>query len=113
METYFGQLKEYLKMDTEIPYEEFERYYQEFINFLNDKFQDLNQEELLKGRYISSILQTNSWERSKRKNSYAKKYKKIADKTHFWSDAINHRLLKEGMTQAEIDQSDEEFGNSI
>ncbi|MGI6066232.1 MAG: hypothetical protein ACOYI2_07045 [Bacillota bacterium] len=106
MESYFAKLQEYLKMDTEISYEEFAGYYEDYLHFLNNNYQQLDKENLIKGRYICTILQANSWERSKRKNSFAKKYKKMAEKTKFWSEAIKYRLEKEGMTASEIEQAE-------
>ncbi|MGI6712453.1 MAG: hypothetical protein ACOX4L_06985 [Bacillota bacterium] len=110
MEEYFIKLKDYLKMDTEIPYDEFAVYYQSYLDFLNKKYSDLNKDELIKGRFICSVLQANSHERSRRKDKYAKKYKKIAEKTQFWAGSMKFRLQKEeGMTDLEIEQANEKL----
>ena len=103
METYFDQLKEYLKMDTEIPYEEFADFHHRFTEYLGEAYEGLAREDLIKARYIFSILQVNSMDRSRRKDLFAKKYKKIAEKAKFWTEAIKFRLEKDGMTAKEID----------
>ena len=109
MEEYFAKLNEYLKMDTEISYEEFAGYYEGFLKYLNQNYQELDKDSLIKGRYICTILQANSWERSKRKDAFSKKYKKIAEKTKFWSESIKYRLEKEGMTPSEIEQAERDL----
>lgn len=89
MDNYFEKIKEYLKMDTEISYEEFAAFYGDFVADLNKKFPDLDQESLIKSRFVSSILQANSGERSSRKTAYAKKYKKMMEKVSFGSERLS------------------------
>jgi len=113
MDKYFAKIKEYLAMDTEISYEEFAGFYADFMENLNKNFQDLDRDALIKGRFICSILQANSLDRSKRKTSVAKRYKKMAEKSNFWTGAIKHRLLKEGMTATEIDKADQALHESV
>jgi len=113
MEKLFEKLKEYLKMETEIPFEEFSEYYRNVINYLNSEYDALEQENLIKARYICSIIQANADGRAKQSRANAKAYKKISSKSVFWMDAINFRLIKEGMTQAEIDEATEKVNESI
>lgn len=113
MEKLFEKLTEYLHMDTEIPFEEFSAYYQSVIETLNRDFQDLDRESCLKARYICSILQANAELRAKESKAHAKPFKKMEKKTGFWAEAIAYRLLKEGMTQAEMDQATEKINDSI
>jgi oligoendopeptidase F len=113
MEKLFEKLKEYLHMDTEIPYEEFSEYYKSLIEELNKSFEDMDQETRVKARYICSIVQANAESRGQRSKVNAKAYKKINAKCSFLMDAINFRLLKDGMTQAEIDKLIEEINESI
>ncbi|MGI6629445.1 MAG: hypothetical protein ACOX4H_02775 [Bacillota bacterium] len=109
MDEYFEKMQEYLKMDTEISYEEFADYYTRFMESLNKNYQDLDREALIKGRFICSILQANAVARAKRKTPVAKRFKKMGEKSGFWADAIKHRLLKEGMTAAEIEKEQQEL----
>ena len=113
MEKMFEKLKGYLHMETEIPYEEFSEYYKSLIDVLNKSFEDMDQDSRLKARYICSIVQANAESRGERSKVNAKAYKKINAKSAFWMDAINFRILKDGMTQAEIDKVTEEINESI
>jgi hypothetical protein len=105
MEKFIAQMKDFLKMESELPYEEFTAYYQDFINFLNTDYQSLDQENLINAKFISSILHVNAEERGKGKGPNAKKFKKMSEKGKFWADAINYKLLKAGMTQEQIDKA--------
>ncbi|WP_227765182.1 hypothetical protein [Zhaonella formicivorans] len=113
MEKLFEQLKVYLKMDTEISFEEFASYYQQVIDFLKENYDRLDQDGLLKARYITSIIQSNALDRARRKGVHAKKYKKMAEKCNLWAGAANYKLLQSGMTQEEIDRMDKEISDSI
>ncbi|SHE93764.1 hypothetical protein [Desulforamulus putei] len=113
MEKFFEQMKEYLNMETEISYEEFEAYYQDVINFLSKDYRTLNQDETIKGRFILSILMSNSEDRAKRYKNLAKKYRKIYEKCHLWAEALTLRLLKMGMTKNQIIQAEQELHESI
>lgn len=113
MDSYFEKIKEYLKMDTEIPYDEFAAFYADVMENLNKNFPELDQDALIKGRFVCSILQANSGERAKRKTPVAKKYKKMMEKSEFWAGAIKHRLIKDGMTSLEIDEADKALHESV
>lgn len=113
MEKFFDKMKEYLNMDTEISYEEFETYYKEVIDFLSKDYQELNQEDTLKGRFILTILMSNSEDRAKRYKNLAKKYKKIYEKSNLWAEALTLRLIKMGMTKDQIIQAEKDLNDSI
>ena len=113
MEKLFEKMKEYLHMDTEIPYGEFSEYYKSLIDTLNTTFEDLDQDMRIKARYICSIVQANAESRGQRSKTNTKAYKKINAKCAFWTDAINFRLIKDGMTQADIDKAVEAINDSI
>jgi len=103
MDALLGKMKEYLKMDSEIPFTEFKDYYQQLIDCLQAGYEKMERPELLTAKFVLDIVNSNSKYRAQRKGADSKKYKKISEKTSFWSDAINYRLIKEGMTQEEID----------
>lgn len=113
MDKLFEKLKGYLHMDTEIPFDEFSEYYKSLIECLNTTFEEMDQDTRIQARYACSIVQANAESREKREKKNAKAYKKISTKTTFWMNAINFRLIKEGMTQAEIDQAIEVINDSI
>ncbi|AHF07316.1 hypothetical protein [Desulfitobacterium metallireducens] len=109
MEQLFEKMKEYLHMETEIPLDEFSEYHKKVIQTLTDSFEDMDEDMRLKSRYICSIVQANADSRAKRSKKNGKLYKKISAKAGFWMDAINFRMIKDGMTQADIDKKMEEI----
>lgn len=113
MEQHFQKLKEYLNMDTEIPFDEFEVYYKEVITYLQGNFESLEHATLIKARYITSIISGNASNRAGRKGSQAKKYRKMADKCDFWADSIKYRLLQEGLTEEQIDEAEQKLNEVI
>jgi hypothetical protein len=113
MDKLFEQLKGFLHMETEIPFDEFSEYYKSLIETLNSSFEGMDQDMRLKARYACSIVQANADSRAQRSKVNTKAYKKISSKCTFWMDAINFRLIKEGMTQQEIDKATEDINESI
>lgn len=113
MEAFLAKMKEYLNMDSELPYPEFAEYFQDVISYLNKNYDGFDQDTCIKARFITSILQANSEDRAKHKSPNAKKFKKMTEKTHLWTDAINYRLLKEGMTQEQIDAAIKEISDAM
>ena len=113
MDKLLEKLKEYLHMETEIPFEEFSEYYRNLIAELNQTFNDLDRENRLKALYICSIVQSNAEARAKESKVNAKTFKKISAKCAFWTDAIKFNLGKDGMSPEEIEHATEELNNSI
>lgn len=95
LEEFVKKMKEYLAMDTEIDFQEFEHYYRQLVDYLNADYQSLAAEDLLKLRYILSVVSANAAGRGARKDKNVKKYRKIEEKTNFWHDAITYKLKKE------------------
>ncbi len=113
MEILLDKLKEYLHMEEEISFEEFSQYYKDLISFLNTNFSDFDHGECLRARFICTIVQGNAESRSKSSRTNAKAFKKMNNKCAFWADALNYRLLKEGMTQQEIEDATQVISDSI
>lgn len=113
METLLNKLKEYLHMDVEISFEEFSRYYKDLIGYLNSNFSQFSQDDCVAARYICTIVQGNAESRSKSSRTNAKAFKKMNIKCAFWADAINYRLLKEGLTQEQIEEATQAISDSI
>lgn len=113
MEKLLEKLKEYLHMDTEIPFEEFSDYYHKLITELNQTFNELDREARVRALYICSIVQSNADARTKTNKINAKAFKKMSAKCAFWADAIKFNLGKDGMTPQEIEQATEEINDSI
>ncbi|MBM7589779.1 hypothetical protein [Brevibacillus fulvus] len=102
MQELFDQLKEYLNMDTEISFEEFDAYYKKVLDFLNDKWTTLNEEDSMNMLFILDNLKSNSDDRAKRRGKETKKYQKISKRTEIWAAAIINRLREFGLNDEEI-----------
>ena len=76
MESIVTKLKEYLAMDSEIEFSEFQDYYNKVLEKLNQDYQELTEDELLKIRYVLNTIAVNAENRWARKDKYVKKYKK-------------------------------------
>lgn len=113
MEKLFLQMKEFLSMDSEISFKEFEAYYKELMTFLKEELENLSQEEVLQAVFILGTISSNAAERATRKGPEAKKYKKMAQKAEFWLDALNFRLKGQGMTQEDIEKACEAINEAI
>jgi cysteine sulfinate desulfinase/cysteine desulfurase-like protein len=113
LEKLLEKLKEYLHMETEIPFEEFSEYYRNLISELNQTFNDLDKDARVKALYICSIVQSNGDARAKASKVNAKVFKKMSAKCAFWVDAIKFNLGKDGMTAEEIERATEEINASI
>ena len=110
MEGLLTKMREYLQMETEIPFEEFKYYYEQVIDYLQANYDAMTDEELFTAKYILDIVGSNSNSRALRKGRESKRYKKISEKTSFWSEAIGFRLKKAGMSQHDIDAAVAKIG---
>lgn len=113
MEKLLGKLKEYLHMETEIPFDEFSDYYRQLISELNQTFNDLDKNARVQALYICSIVQSNADARAKASKINAKAFKKISAKCAFWVDTIKFNLGKDGMSAEEIEKATDEINDSI
>lgn len=103
MKTLFAKLEVYLGMDTDIPFGEFTEYYNNVITILQADFKDMDKETLLDAISILTVVAGNAIDRAKAKNVQAKKYKKIAEKSQFWNEAIARKLgVEHGLSREAI-----------
>lgn len=102
MQALFDKMKEYLNMDSEISFDEFDRYYKEVLDFLGTDWDKLNEEESMQMLFILDNLKSNADDRMKRRLKEAKKYKKIVDRTNIWISAMLKRLHDMGLNDEEI-----------
>ncbi|MGE5704088.1 MAG: hypothetical protein ACM32O_16310 [Clostridia bacterium] len=102
MQALFDKMKEYLNMDSEISFDEFDRYYKEVLDFLGTDWDKLNEEESMQMLFILDNLKSNADDRMKRRQKEAKKYKKIVDRTNIWISAMLKRLHDMGLNDEEI-----------
>lgn len=114
MEEIIAKLKEYLAMDTEIDFKEFDEYYRKLIEKLNSDYQEMSHEDLLNMRYVLNTVAVNAENRSLRKDKFAKKYRKIQEKANFWSNAITYKAKKEwGYTDSTLEEADQRIDEAM
>jgi len=105
MEQLLAKMQEYIKMDTEIAYEEFVQYQKNVMDMLQKDFEGMEQETLVALAGICQILFLNGEERGNRKTEVnQKKFRKMAAKSRFWFDAISLRL----QTKFHMDNEEQE-----
>ncbi len=103
MEELLAKMSEYVKMEEELPFPEFQEYYQKVMDYLMKTYQDMLQEDLVKAKGITSILAINAKARALKKDANRKKFAKMGEKAAFWEDAIKAKLVKDGMDAADLD----------
>lgn len=99
-----AKMGEYTKAEEEISFGEFQSYFNDLMAFLQKEYQDLGNDDLVTAKGIAMIVAGNAKMRSLRKDANRKKFSKMGEKAAFWEDAIRRRLLKEGMTEADLDE---------
>lgn len=104
IETLYEKMVEYLNMEDEIPFKEFDQYYRDTLKVLEENYVKYDQEQGLKALFIMDNLKTNSDSRVQRKFDEAKKYKKISQRTQIWVEALFSHLIKLGMSDKEIQE---------
>lgn len=107
----YNKMGEYTKMEEELPFPEFQNFYQCLMDYLMKNYQDMSQEDLLKAKGMTMIVAANAQLRASHKDEYRKKFSKMAEKGKFWEDAIALNLTKSGMTRDEIDAKISEMWN--
>ena len=73
----------------------------------------MDQDARLKARYICSVVQANAESRSRRDRKNSKAFRKMSEKCIFWINAIDYRLIKEGLAQADIEQAMSEINKNM
>ncbi len=105
MEELFAKLREYLQMEEEIPFAEFDTYYRAVVAEFMTNFKIYDQDTMIKATAVTTVVAANAIDRQKHKGPDAKKYKKIAEKMSFWAEAIALRLQKDfGLTKQQVDK---------
>lgn len=104
MEELFAKLREYLQMEEEIPFDEFDTYYRAVLAEFMANFKRYDKDTLIKATAVTTVVAANAIDRQKYKDANAKKYKKIAEKLSFWAESIAYRLQREfGLTKQDVD----------
>ena len=113
MQELFEKLKEYLSMETEISFEEFDQYYKKVVDYLNGNWTSLNEEDSMKMLFILDNLKGNSEDRAKRKSKEQKKYQKMFQRSEIWMAAMYKRLHELGLSEEEISKRYEAWYESV
>lgn len=105
MNELFAKLREYLQMEEEIPFLEFDAYYRAVLAEFMANFKGYDCDMLVKATAVTTVVAANAIDRQKYKDGNAKKFKKMAEKLSFWAEALAYRLQKEyGLTKQDVDK---------
>lgn len=105
MQAIIEKMNGFLKMDTELEFGEFSQYYKDVMDLLQKDYQNMGQDDLVKIAAVLQIVAANALDRSNKKDSNAKKFKKMVEKSQFWFSAIEMRVHKEfGMSKQTFDE---------
>lgn len=105
MEELYAKLREYLQMDEDIPFAEFDSYYKAVMAEFMANYKGYDKETLIKAAAITTVAAANAIDRGKTKDANSKKFRKMAEKLSFWAEAIALRLEKEhGLNKNQVDQ---------
>ncbi|MDR2711527.1 MAG: hypothetical protein LBB91_00240 [Clostridiales bacterium] len=85
------KMQEYVKMSDELPFPEFSNYYQQVMIFLQEKYQDLNPDQLIEVKGICSIVCSNAHARAAKKDENRKKFQKMQEKGKVWHESNQHQ----------------------
>ncbi len=108
----YVKIHEYLNMDEEISFAEFEQYYKSVIKFFGESSESLQEEDIWKGLFIIENLMSNAKSRaSESKGSQQKKYKKIVDRSTLWAQNFAARLYKLGYSEEQLNERFENMFN--
>ena len=99
-----AKMGEYVKMETELPFDEFQAFYNDLMAKLQADYQDLTEDELVQAKGMVTITGANAQARSFHKDANRKKFTKMTEKCKLWEDGIALNLRKRGMSADELDE---------
>ncbi|RKD25659.1 hypothetical protein BEP19_01580 [Ammoniphilus oxalaticus] len=105
----YEKMVEYLNMEDEIDFKEFDGYYKQTLRELEANYEKYDQQQGLHALFVMDNLKANSESRTQRKFPEAKKYKKISQRTHIWVEALFAQLVKLGMNEQQIQEQMEKM----
>lgn len=111
MEDLYAKMGEYLQMTDLLAVDEFCDYYKSLMSYLQEKYQDENQENLIKLKAICAIVYQNAYARAKIDSKNRNKFRKMGEKCEFWANAIELRLVKEGLSADEQEEREKKLWN--
>ncbi|OIJ16003.1 hypothetical protein BKP35_03195 [Anaerobacillus arseniciselenatis] len=110
MQDFYVKIHEYLNMDEEISFEEFDQYYKKVTKYFSEQTDDLEEDDIWKGLFIIENLMSNADNRAKEvKGSKQKKYKKMSDRSSLWAQNFAGRLYSKGYTEDQLNERFEQM----
>lgn len=110
MEHLYGKIHEYLKMDEEISFGEFDQFYKQVLKYFSEKAENLAEEDVWKGLFIIENIMSNAENRIKEeKGAKQKKYKKMKERASLWAQNFAGKLYKLGYTEDQLNEKFEEM----
>lgn len=110
MQQLYEKIHEYLIMDEEITFEEFDQFYKTVLKYFSEKSEDLAEADVWKGLFIIENIMSNAEGRIKEeKGSKQKKYKKMKDRASLWAQNFAGKLYKLGYTEEQLNERFEEM----
>ncbi|MGJ9383312.1 hypothetical protein CR203_01730 [Salipaludibacillus neizhouensis] len=105
MEELYKQIQVYLKMEEEIPFDEFENYYKKIIKTFNEQADQFAEEDVWKALFISENVMSNAEDRSKQeKGQKAKKFAKMSQRLTLWAKNFAGRLGELGYNEEQLNE---------
>lgn len=105
MQQLYGKIHEYLNMDEEITFEEFDQFYKQVLKHFSEKAEDLAEEDVWKGLFIVENIMSNAENRIKEeKGAKQKKYKKMKERASLWAQNFAGKLYKLGYTEEQLNE---------
>ena len=105
VEALYNKIQEYLNMDEEISFEEFDDFYKQVVSELSERHEQLDEEDLWKALYVVENIMSNADSRANSlKGAVSKKYRKMAERTQLWSKNFMGRLRALGYTEEQINE---------
>ncbi|MFC5713289.1 hypothetical protein ACFPU1_10875 [Thalassorhabdus alkalitolerans] len=104
MDKFYAQVQEYLNMEEEIDFKEFNEYYQQVLEYLDKESADLSEEDVWKALFVVESIMSNAQNRAKHADTTKeqKKYKRMAKRTKLYAQHFTKRLHDAGYNDEEI-----------
>nr|WP_302473738.1 hypothetical protein [Shouchella clausii] len=101
----YERIQQYLNMDEEISFKEFQDFYKEVINELSKIHQGMDEATLWKALFVVENIISNADGRAKEtKGTEAKKYSKMSQRLQLYAKNFGVRLGEAGYTEEDINE---------
>lgn len=106
MDELYQQVQTYLNMEGEIDFDEFQDYYKNVLDYLQEHGNDLEEDQIWKGLLVVESIASNAENRYKeqRKGKEVKKYKRMRERAKLWAQNFTKRLQSHGYSDEQINE---------